>query len=126
MSNSSIPSPCQQRCQLDATGESCSSCRRTLKEIAGWPGFSDYEKKAVWSRLLSLPPLAQAKKCHRCGEVFSCGMTSGEEGCWCARLPNVMPLVQDGSDCLCPSCLLQAIAQASSRQQGDDAAELSG
>jgi predicted Fe-S protein YdhL (DUF1289 family) len=126
MSTSSIPSPCQQRCQLDATGESCKSCRRTLKEIAGWPGFSDYEKKAVWNRLLSLPPIAQAKQCQRCGDTFRCGIGDGEESCWCARLPNVMPMAEDGGDCLCPACLLQAIAKAPSCPPRDDSAGPSG
>lgn len=107
-----VPSPCQQRCQLDATGESCVSCRRSIKEIAGWPGFSDFEKKAVWNRLLALPPVAQSKRCPRCHNSFSCGVSGPEQSCWCAALPHIMPLQAAGSDCLCPACLLQAIAQA--------------
>ncbi|WP_159878684.1 cysteine-rich CWC family protein [Aquitalea denitrificans] len=109
-----IPSPCQQRCQLDATGEHCLSCRRSIKEIAGWPGFSDFEKKAVWNRLLALPPQVEAKQCQRCGDSFSCGANGPANSCWCAKLPNIMPLDEDGKDCLCPSCLLQAIARAGS------------
>jgi len=109
-----IASPCQQRCQLDATGEHCTSCWRTIKEIAGWPGFSDFEKKAVWNRLLALPPQAQAKQCQCCGGSFSCGASGPADSCWCAKLPHLMPLGEDGTDCLCPSCLLQAMAKAAS------------
>lgn len=105
-----IPSPCQQRCQLDDAGESCLSCRRTLKEIAGWPGFSDFEKKAVWSRLLALPPQGQCKQCPACGDSFTCRAGDAAEECWCARLPHIMPLGPEGSGCLCPACLLQAMA----------------
>ncbi|BBF84255.1 hypothetical protein DLM_0602 [Aquitalea magnusonii] len=114
-----IPSPCQQRCQLDATGEHCTSCRRTIKEIAGWPGFSDFEKKAVWNRLLSLPPQAQAKVCQQCGDSFSCGASGPAERCWCEKLPQVIPLGEEGADCLCPSCLLLAIARAASAAAPD-------
>jgi len=110
--STSIPSPCQQRCQLNATGESCIHCRRTIKEIAGWPGFSNFEKKAVWDRLLALPPTARTKQCQNCGNSFSCGSEGEEQSCWCTRLPHILPLSPDGGDCLCSPCLLQAIAQA--------------
>jgi len=106
---SPIPSPCQQRCQLDAAGESCVSCRRTIKEIAGWPGFSDYEKQAVWNRLLALPHPSNTKQCRGCGNSFGCGADVAGGECWCARLPHIMPLETAG-DCLCPACLLQAMA----------------
>jgi hypothetical protein len=41
--------------------------------------------------------------CTACGETFGCGGAEGKTSCWCAELPAVMPLTDDG--CLCPKCL---------------------
>ncbi|MBT4867790.1 MAG: cysteine-rich CWC family protein [Planctomycetaceae bacterium] len=45
------------------------------------------------------------KCCGRCGESFTCGLAAGEEPCWCADLPHVMPVDGAVGDCLCPHCL---------------------
>ena len=43
------------------------------------------------------------EKCVACGESFGCGNVEGKTSCWCAELPAVMPLTDEG--CLCPKCL---------------------
>lgn len=39
----------------------------------------------------------------RCGAVFGCGGAEGKTSCWCADIPPVMPVSDEG--CLCPRCL---------------------
>ena len=41
--------------------------------------------------------------CVACGETFGCGNVEGKTSCWCADLPTVMPVTDEG--CLCPKCL---------------------
>jgi len=36
-----IESPCIRVCTLDATGELCLGCFRTLEEIGSWAAYSD-------------------------------------------------------------------------------------
>jgi predicted Fe-S protein YdhL (DUF1289 family) len=43
----SIESPCTGVCRLDATGDFCLGCKRSLDEIADWSMLSDAEKRAV-------------------------------------------------------------------------------
>ncbi|MBL8539135.1 MAG: DUF1289 domain-containing protein [Betaproteobacteria bacterium] len=50
-----VPSPCIKVCVIDPDTGWCLGCRRSLDEIAGWPEFSDDEKRAV---LASLPARA--------------------------------------------------------------------
>jgi len=53
------------------------------------------------------------RTCPRCGGAFQCGAGS-PGGCWCAALPNVMPIPSIGtSDCLCPKCLAEDVARRS-------------
>lgn len=111
MNSRDIPSPCVGSCQLDPAGESCLSCRRTIKEIAGWPGYSNFDKQSVWNRLLALPPQMVEKRCPVCSAAFVCGDGGLNARCWCSDLPNIMPLETGHGDCLCPSCLKDAIGQ---------------
>jgi uncharacterized protein len=46
-----VPSPCQSVCQLNAAGDTCATCGRSLDEIAAWSTLSDAGKRAVWQRL---------------------------------------------------------------------------
>ena len=52
-----------------------------------------------------------SRACGRCGASFACGMepgngAAGSAPCWCAALPNVLPVPRDGgSGCVCPACL---------------------
>jgi predicted Fe-S protein YdhL (DUF1289 family) len=47
------PSPCIGVCEL-APGEAfCAGCRRTLSEIARWPGMTDAEKSRVLTDIKS-------------------------------------------------------------------------
>jgi len=48
------------------------------------------------------------KKCSECGTVFHCFNIPGETDCWCAKLPNVIPLTE-GAQCLCEECLGEKI-----------------
>ena len=45
------PSPCVDICSVDATGEYCTGCGRTLGEIAGWSKASESERRAVVEQL---------------------------------------------------------------------------
>ena len=38
-------------CQLDSASGWCRGCYRTLEEIAGWPTYTDNEKRAVFERI---------------------------------------------------------------------------
>lgn len=51
------------------------------------------------------------RKTCPCGAVFPCGRAPGEERCWCAGQPQVMPVPPLGSACLCPGCLEREIAR---------------
>jgi hypothetical protein len=44
--------------------------------------------------------IERKKVCSQCQTEFSCFT----ENCWCAELPQIMPL-SEGGDCLCPDCL---------------------
>ncbi|MBM3115796.1 DUF1289 domain-containing protein [Jeongeupia naejangsanensis] len=104
-----LPSPCVGRCALDASGQTCSGCRRTIAEITAWSTLDDAGKAAVWARLRGLQaPAARAKTCSRCGSGFGCGTGGKDGGCWCADLPPAMPW-PPADDCLCPDCLRAAI-----------------
>ena len=46
-----IESPCIRVCTLDATGELCLGCFRTLEEIGSWSSLSDPERWHVLERL---------------------------------------------------------------------------
>ena len=47
-----IESPCIPMCTLDATGELCLGCFRTLDEIVVWTALSEAERACVLARLL--------------------------------------------------------------------------
>lgn len=46
-----IESPCIRICTLDASGELCLGCFRTLDEIVAWTGLSEAERAGVLARL---------------------------------------------------------------------------
>lgn len=48
-------------------------------------------------------------KCVACGDSFGCGNAEGGGPCWCAGLPAVMPVTDEG--CLCPKCLRAEVAR---------------
>jgi uncharacterized protein (TIGR00290 family) len=45
-----------------------------------------------------------SERCARCGAAFECGMKAGNDRCWCADSPAVMP-EPALTGCLCPRCL---------------------
>jgi len=50
------------------------------------------------------------ENCARCGASFHCGALAGSEHCWCFDLPH-SPIGEELTNCLCPACLEQEIAQ---------------
>jgi len=54
-----VPSPCISVCTLDAGGQVCTGCFRTLDEIAGWIEFSAAEKRAIVASLPARRAAAQ-------------------------------------------------------------------
>ena len=48
---SEIASPCVDICSVDATGEYCTGCGRSLDEIADWQRASEAERQAIVDQL---------------------------------------------------------------------------
>jgi hypothetical protein len=50
--------------------------------------------------------------CPVCGGPVECGMSNGDERCWCFELPHVLPISEVGSMqlCYCADCLTERIA----------------
>lgn len=46
-----VPSPCISICRMDASGELCLGCLRTLEEIAAWGRMGDGDKRKVWMQI---------------------------------------------------------------------------
>jgi len=46
-----IPSPCVGVCQINASTKFCLGCWRTLKEVAHWSRYSNYEKETLMTEL---------------------------------------------------------------------------
>jgi hypothetical protein len=61
----------------------------------------------------------QEKICPGCGSEVACGPAPGQEHCWCAELPRIMPVPQAGIICFCPECLRRNIASRE-RERGTD------
>jgi ribosomal protein S27AE len=59
---------------------------------------------------------AKQKTCSNCGASFTCGVSAGNEACWCYELPHVSGVTAKDWNCLCPRCLTEAIAKVSSNQ----------
>lgn len=63
---------------------------------------------------------AHTSVCPRCGAGLRCGNIAGDAHCWCAQLPNIMPVPAgraplapsspeaagaSAASCFCPACL---------------------
>jgi len=59
------------------------------------------------------------KQCPRCAAEFVCGAESESGRCWCAELPPLMPVTDEG--CLCPKCLRKEIADRLSQKHAEKA-----
>ena len=46
-----VPSPCMSVCRMDAQGELCLGCFRTLDEIAAWGRMGDEDKRTLWAQI---------------------------------------------------------------------------
>ena len=46
-----IITPCTQNCVLNAAGDACLGCGRTLAEIARWTVMTEAERACVMARL---------------------------------------------------------------------------
>jgi uncharacterized protein len=113
-----IESPCIKVCALDASGEICLGCLRTLVEIGRWPDLSNRERAAILAKLPARrarvdagPPSNPAEwaplRCERCGAGFVCGARDPDHPCWCNTFPAVAPS-KSVKSCLCPQCLAAA------------------
>lgn len=58
--------------------------------------------------------------CAGCGAMFECGRGPGEARCWCADLPQVMPVPDLGAPCLCPACLEKEIERRAAPEKRND------
>jgi uncharacterized protein DUF5522 len=51
-----------------------------------------------------------AQQCSVCQQEFNCGSVEGQQSCWCAAYPPVMP-TGFAKSCRCPACLSLAITE---------------
>ncbi|MEN9727017.1 MAG: hypothetical protein RL434_1383 [Pseudomonadota bacterium] len=51
MSTPVIETPCIGICQIEKATGLCTGCARTLREIAGWAGFPDAERRRIMAEL---------------------------------------------------------------------------
>ncbi|MEL6404896.1 MAG: cysteine-rich CWC family protein [Chloroflexota bacterium] len=62
--------------------------------------------------------------CPRCKAHFSCGVSAGDEKCWCFYFPRVMPLPPPDTStecgCLCPDCLENQIVLTTANSVDND------
>jgi len=59
-----------------------------------------------------LPISAMNTACAACGTPFHCGFRAGENDCWCAQLPRLIPVPgETDTSCLCDTCLRAEIAK---------------
>lgn len=58
----SISTPCVAVCTLDAHGQFCLGCGRTLEEIGAWASMSESERRAVMARLESRAPVTSTRE----------------------------------------------------------------
>lgn len=119
-------SPCSKVCVLDPVAKVCLGCYRTVEEIAGWANYLDREKWAILNALPArrvsynrdsarrgdeLSGATQVKRCGQCGAEFACDTETPGIECWCARLPHISPPMSAIKACLCPNCLVEAVAK---------------
>ncbi|MGE0045023.1 MAG: DUF1289 domain-containing protein [Hyphomonadaceae bacterium] len=62
MSQGPISSPCVRVCAVSALTGLCVGCGRTHKEIGGWTGFTEEERRAIMAELPQRMPRANAAK----------------------------------------------------------------
>ncbi|MDB5777255.1 MAG: hypothetical protein JWP38_3388 [Herbaspirillum sp.] len=58
-------SPCTNVCRLDANGDICVGCHRTLDEIVAWGEADDAEKRAILAsveRRRAIVPISSADR----------------------------------------------------------------
>ncbi len=61
MQSDSVVSPCVSICRLDAKGEICLGCLRSMDEIAAWPALTPDQRRAVLQNVATrTPPPPQA------------------------------------------------------------------
>lgn len=49
LNDAEVASPCVAICQMDAAGQLCTGCLRTLDEIIAWGTLDAPGKRAVWA-----------------------------------------------------------------------------
>lgn len=49
LKDAEVASPCVAICQMDAAGQLCTGCLRTLDEIMAWGSLDAPGKQAVWA-----------------------------------------------------------------------------
>jgi cysteine-rich CWC protein len=49
--------------------------------------------------------------CPGCGSAVECGMTNGDDTCWCFELPHMLPASGVEASCYCKACLEGLIAE---------------
>ena len=50
---STLPSPCVNICRLDASGQWCLGCLRTLEELRQWGSADAATQRRIWQRILA-------------------------------------------------------------------------
>lgn len=76
-----------------------------MTEIIEWTNYSDELRATILNRISGEN---ETHRCPNCGEPAYCGISAGEESCWCFDVDNRdTSSEQNNSLCLCRKCLLQ-------------------
>ncbi|MHA2939628.1 cysteine-rich CWC family protein [Vibrio sp. RC27] len=100
-----MKTPCVAACKnVDGI---CSGCHRTMTEIIEWKQYSDEQREIILQRLKGAN---ETHRCPSCNEPVFCGISAGENTCWCMGLErrDTSLIVPSDSLCLCRECLRKA------------------
>jgi hypothetical protein len=82
-----------------------------MTEIFEWKEYSNEERERI---LRQLAKKSATHRCPSCGEPAYCGISAGQQSCWCFDIENRdIPVEQNTKLCLCRQCLLKTPKRSS-------------
>nr|WP_077315082.1 cysteine-rich CWC family protein [Vibrio palustris] len=92
--------PCRAACKNE--GGLCTGCHRTMDEILDWRNYTPGERQVIMDELSGKRYTHPCPACHK--SAF-CGITAGQQSCWCMSVEERDPCSANSELCLCRSCL---------------------